>query len=330
MEKNVNILTGVRPTGSLTIANYLGAVKPLLELQNSGEEPLLFVADLHAITDYEPEQVKQYIRELVADYLALGVDPEKTTIYVQSVIKGQIMTLSAYLARLTTVAELLRVPTIKDKIKHGQSAESANALLFFYPVLMAADILIQRAKSIPVGEDQVAHLETTRVLAERFNKKYGEIFPIPKVTQVKSLRILSLKGDGKMSKSSPEGAIFLTDTLEEAEKKIKRAQTAGDKEMTPSLESLLLIVKMLDSTEEEQKRADDIIVRHKNGEQVMGEFKDLAIEIVKRFLTRFQTKRKEVLADPTYIDKVLEQGNDFARKNADETMVMVEKAMYGN
>ncbi|HCC23511.1 TPA: tryptophan--tRNA ligase [Candidatus Falkowbacteria bacterium] len=329
MEKNVNILTGVRPTGSLTIANYLGAVKPLLELQNAGEEPLLFVADLHAITDYEPSQVKGFIKELVADYLALGVDPAKTTIYIQSDIIGPLMTLTAYLARLTTVAELLRIPTIKDKIKHGQSPESANALLFFYPVLMAADILIQKSKSIPVGEDQVAHLETTRMLADRFNKKYGEVFPIPKVHQVKSLRILSLKGDGKMSKSSPDGAIFLTDTPEAAEKKIKSAQTAMDKEITPNLESLILIAKLLDSTEDEQKKVDDIIERHKAGEQVMGEFKGLVSEIVKRFLVKFQTKRAEVLKTPDYIVELLKKGADIASQNAEATMKQVEEKMFG-
>src|SRR3989339_702255 len=328
MSTEVNILTGVRPTGNLTIANYLGAVKPLLELQEKGEKPFLFVADLHAITDYEPHEVKKYIKELVADYLALGINPEKTTIYVQSAIKAEVMTLSIYLARLTTVAELLRVPTIKDKIKKGQKPESANALLFFYPVLMASDILIQKSKKIPVGEDQVAHLEVAKMLAERFNKKYGNFFTLPKVHQVKSLRILSLKGDSKMSKSLPEGAIFLTDTPAEAEKKLNKAQTAMDKQMTPSLESLLLIAKGLNSTEAEQKQIDEIIVQHKSGQQVMGQFKKLVIAIVKRFLQDFQAKRAEIVKNKKNIDSILENGAKVAIENARATLFEVEKHLY--
>ncbi len=320
-------LTGVRPTGVLTIANYLGALKPLIDLQKAGNKPYVFVADLHAFTDYEPAKVQEYVLELVADFIALGFDPKESPIYAQSQIKGQVTTLMSYLARLISVAELLRTPTLKDKIKANQNVENANALLLLYPVLMAADILIQKATIIPVGEDQLAHLEVMRELAVRFNKRYGNVFPIPKPEARKALRLLSLKGDGKMSKSSPEGALFLTDSPKVIEDKIKRAQTAFAGEMTPSLESLVFIAKNLTTDEKELEAIDDVIKRHMDGGNVMGEFKKLTISIVNNFLTNFQTKRNALMANPKELQKILDKGGKIAIKNANETLEEVESAM---
>lgn len=243
MLHKVEILTGIRPTGDLTIANYLGAVAPIIELQAQGLSPLVFVADLHAITDQEPAAVKQYIRGVVADYIALGIDPKKTKIYLQSDIAGEVTIFTVLLARLVSVAELLRVPTLKDKLKKNARPETANASLLLYPVMMAADILLNRAKKVAVGEDQLPHIEFTRLVARRFNKRYGKVFPIPEVLQIKPLRILSLKGEGKMSKTNPGGAIFLTDDLKTVANKIKSAETAFEGVMNEKLESLILIAK---------------------------------------------------------------------------------------
>lgn len=321
-----DIVTGVRPTGDLTIANYLGAIKPILDLQASGQKLMLFVADLHALTDNEPTVVQQYTKEVVIDYLALGINPDRTIIYKQSDIAGEVTTLTALLARQITVAELLRVPTLKDKLKANARAETANALLFLYPVMMAADILLQRAKQVPVGEDQLSHLEVTRLLAERFNKKYAEIFPLPQPLQIKSLRIQSLKGESKMSKSYPEGAIFLTDSLEQAAKKIKTAETGFAGEMNEKMTSHILVAKELAKSEVDKTAIDELVTRHQQGESVMAEFKQILTRIVQGFLQEFQTKRAEIAKDPARIDTILAAGAKVAKTNALDTLSSVQTA----
>jgi tryptophanyl-tRNA synthetase len=326
-EYKVEVLTGIRPSGDLTIANYLGAVRPIIALQKEKSSLMVFVADLHAMTDNEPKVVKQYIYNVVADYLALGLDPNKTTIFLQSDIAGEITTLTAFLSRLISVAELLRVPTLKDKLKKNAKPESANALLFLYPVMMASDILIQRAKLVPVGEDQMPHIELTRELARRFNKKYGKTFPLPQALQIKPIRILSLKGEGKMSKSKPEGAIFLNDDLKTVERKIKNAETAFESQMNEKLENLILIAKNLAKTEEEKEKIDLIIKEHLAGKKVMKDFKQILIEIVKNFLIEFQEKRNEVIKNKNYLQSILEKGGQIAKQNALETLEKVREVL---
>lgn len=328
MKHSIEFLTGIRPTGNLTVANYLGAVEPIIKLQNEGHSPLVFVADLHAITDNEPVIIKKFIYDVVADYIALGVDPTKTKIFVQSDIESEVAVLTTFLSRLINVAELLRVPTLKDKLKANAQPETANALLLLYPVMMTADILLQRTKKVPVGEDQLAHLEISRELARRFNKRYGEIFPIPQPLQIKTLRILSLKGNGKMSKTSPEGAIFLTDDAKNVAKKIKTAETAFEGIMNDKLDSHILIAKGLAKTESERDEIDAIIKVHKNGKPVMGQFKQLLTRIVQNFLKDFQEKRAEIIRDQSFIPSVLEEGAKVAKENAIETLRLVKKAMY--
>jgi len=327
IQYTTDIVTGVRPTGDLTIANYLGAIKPIIELQSQQKSLMMFVADLHALTDNEPDVVKQYTREVVIDYLALGIDPQKTIIYKQSDIAGEVTTLMALLARQISVAELLRVPTLKDKLKAGTRTETANALLLLYPVMMAADILLQGAKHVPVGEDQLSHLEVTRLLAERFNKKYGEILLLPQPLQVKALRIQSLKGDGKMSKSRPEGAIFLTDSLDKVAKKIKSAETAFAGEMNDTLASHILVAKELCQTTADREEIDRLVAEHLKGTAVMAEFKQIFARVVQEFLQTFQTKRAEITKDTSRIDAILVEGNKIARTNAQATLMAVQSAM---
>jgi len=327
LEYKVEVLTGIRPSGDLTIANYLGAIRPIVDLQKEKDSLMVFVADLHAMTDNEPKVVKQYIYNVVADYLALGLDPNKTIIFLQSDIAGEVTTLTAFLARLISVAELLRVPTLKDKLKKNAKPESANALLLLYPVMMASDILLQKAKLVAVGEDQMPHIELTRELARRFNKKYNKIFPIPQALQIKPIRILSLKGEGKMSKSKPEGAIFLTDDLKTVEIKIKNAETAFEGEMNEKLESLILIAKNLAKTEKEKEEIDLIIKEHLAGKKVMKEFKQVLIKIVKNFLIEFQEKRNEVIKNKNYLQSILEKGGKIAKQNAFETLEKVKEVL---
>lgn len=323
----VELLTGIRPTGDLTIANYLGAVAPIVELQDQGVSPVVFVADLHAMTDTEPATVSQYVHGVVADYVALGVDPKKVKIYLQSDVAGEVTTLTALLARHISVAELLRVPTLKDKLKNDVRPETANALLLLYPVMMAADILLNKAKLVAVGEDQLPHMEVARLLARRFNKKYGDLFPIPQVQQVKSLRICSLTGEGKMSKTNPGGAIFLADDTQTVARKIRVAETAFEGVMNDKLESHILIAKELAKTESERDEVDAIIEAHMAGKPVMGQFKQVLTRIVQNFNADFQAKRAEIVRDPSYIPSILEEGATVAKKNAIETLDEVMKAV---
>lgn len=328
-EYKTEILTGIRPTGGLTVANYVGAIKPIIELQKNGARPMIFVADLHALTDSEPSIAKKFTKELVADYIALGLDPGKTIIYAQSAIECQINVLTNLLARHISVAELLRVPTLKDKLKANARPETANALLLMYPVMMAADILIHRTKEVPVGEDQLAHIEVARELARRFNSRYGEIFPLPKAQKVKLFKILSLKGKSKMSKSLPEGAVFLTDAPEDAERKIKKAETATEGEMTENLKSHIELAKELSDSAAEQKQIDEIIEAHMAKKQVMGDFKNLFAKIVIEFLKKFQVRRNKILSDLDYVNSVLESGEKIAQSSANETLKIIRDALYG-
>ncbi|PJE73638.1 MAG: tryptophan--tRNA ligase [Candidatus Terrybacteria bacterium CG10_big_fil_rev_8_21_14_0_10_41_10] len=322
-EYKTKILTGLRPTNALTVANYLGAVKPILDLQGDGEKPFVFVADLHALTDNEPEVVNRRKEEIVAIYLALGLDPEKNVIYMQSDLKDLVYDLAMILARGITVSELLRVPALKDKIRPGVGPETANVLLALYPILMAADILIQRAEKVPIGEDQVSHLEVARELARKFNSKYGEVFPLPQPFAVNALKILSLKGDGKMSKSKPEWAILLTDTAKEIEKKIKSAETSFEGEMTPNLESIIKMAKGLTGDKEAHDKLDSLIIRHMKKEQVMGELKKLISEIACAFNENFQKKLMKIKSDENIVKNVLKDGGKIARERAEETMSLV-------
>ena len=330
MQYKVELLTGIRPTGDLTVANYLGAVAPIVKFQSEGISPLVFVADLHAITDNEPAIIKQYIYGIVADYIALGIDPQRAVIYRQSDIAGEVATLTALLARHISVAELLRVPTLKDKLKKNARPETANTLLLLYPVLMAADILLNRAKKVAVGEDQLAHMEVTRQLAKRFNKKYGNVFPLPEVLQIKSLRILSLKGEGKMSKTNPKGAIFLTDNMETVAKKIKATETAFEGVMSEKLKSHILVIKGLAKTEAELNELNTIIQAHKNGKRVMKQFKQLMTQVVQNFLQEFQEKRAKIMENQSYIPSILEKGAKIAKENALETLEEVRRVLQIN
>lgn len=326
-EYKTKILTGLRPSNVLTVANYLGAVKPVLDVQGGDEKPFIFVADLHALTDNEPSVVNKYSREIVAIYLALGLDPAKNVIYLQSDIKDIIYDLTMILARGITVSEILRVPALKDKIRPGVGPETANVLLAIYPIMMAADILAQRAEFVPVGEDQASHLEVARELARKFNSKYEEIFLMPKALEGEALKILSLKGEGKMSKSKPEGAILLTDTAKEIEKKIKSAETAFEGEMTPSLESLIKLAKGLDSDNKNTEKIDALLARHMQKEQVLGELKKLVAEIVANFNDSFQKKLAEIKSNENLVKSVLEEGAKVAGERAKETMDLVYKAL---
>ena len=319
------IVTGIRPTGDLHIGNYLGAVRPLLDVleEHKDAEVFVFVADLHGFTDNKPEIISAYRYEVVKDYLAFGLDKYVASGRVHLFIQSQIGELVSYLAlllsRYTTFNDLMRVPTLKDKLKSNQEAGQATALLGYYPVLMAADILIHNATIVPIGHDQLPHLEKTREFAEKFNNEFGEVFNLPQPQNIINLRILSLKGGTKMSKSYPEGAIFMNDGAKIVRQKVSRAETAMEGQMSPSFESLLTIGQALNVD------VDRFKAEHVAGKQIMGEFKKVLAEAIIVLTEDFQKKRADI-SDADAIGAVT-MGGDRARASAENMMDRVKRAV---
>ena len=327
LEYKVDVFTGIRPSGGLHIANVIGSVNTIVTLQKKEEigRPMVFVADLHALTDAEPKDTQKNVIEVVKDYIALGLDPKSCDIFIQSELIEEISELNLYLSRLITVSELLRVPTLKEKIKKNMEVSNASVLLAMYPIMMASDILLQKSKFVPVGQDQQAHIDIARYLARKFNKAYGETIPVPNIlTLGEPERIKSLSGDGKMSKTNPSGAILLDDPIEVSLSKIKKAQSAFAGEMTDSLDSLIKIGKFV-ANEDEKEKIEEIVKRHMNGGNVMGEFKQVLSVAMQRYLKEFQEKKSK-LSDSEII-KIVQDGGKIAKENAKETIKEVRRSM---
>lgn len=324
---NKRIVTGIRPTATLTIANLIGAVFPLLGLQKQSEsnEILVFVATLHGLTDHETEQLKTI--DIVKDYIALGLDPSKIVIFDQFALRKEVALLKLYFERHITVSRACNVPTLKDKLKDGQKPQNATVSLMSYPIMMAVDIFLQDAGIVPVGKDQFAHMEVARKLADDFNEKYGngkQVIVRPETMNIdEPVNILSLSGEGKMSKSKPEGAIFLTDKPAEIRKKVKRAETVFEGQKSEKIDSLITIAKSI--APERSEEIDELIKKHFNGEKVMGTFKALVAEIITDFTTQFQERRAHITEQE--VQEILDKGIVVARANAEKVLNRVEEAL---
>ena len=330
LEYKTDIFTGIRSSGQLTIGNVMGAVHPILkciEDENPEQKPLVFVADLHALTDGEPKDTQSQVLGIIKTYMALGLDESKADIFIQSHIAAEVAELDLYLSRLVTLAELMRVPTLKEKLKGGENEVNANLLLAMYPVMMASDILLQQSRRIPVGQDQTSHIEMARYFATKFNKRYGETFYIPTMfTYGNSISVKSLTGTGKkMSKSEPNGAIILDDDINISLKKVKRAQTAFAGEKSDSLEALIDIGRFVAKDEKEVEVLNTVIDKHFAGENVMGEFKGIVSDYLERFLKNYQDKRASYSDE--YILEFVKKGNSIAKENAQQTLRDVREAM---
>ncbi len=321
------LITGIRPTANLTVANLIGAAVPLLDLQKSDNEILVFVATMHGLTDHEPNEIMGSVDEVVKDYLALGLDPERVTIFDQRAVRRQVALLKLYLERHITVARACRVPTLKEKLREGQTPEQANVLLMGYPIMMAADILLQDAEIVPVGKDQYSHMEVARELTDAFNAKYGKkhrVFIRPEtLNREEPVNILALVGDTKMSKSKPESAIFLTDSPAAIKKKIMRAETALEGEMSEKLDSLVKMAISLAPQREAEVKS--LIDSHMAGEKMMGSFKKILVEILTDFTSTFQEKRSTV--SDGLVQDILAAGALKAQSNADKVLLRVEKSL---
>ena len=309
------LVSGIKPTGELTIGNYIGAIKQFIEYQEKYES-YIFVADMHALTVHnDPKELKKRIKDIVALYLACGIDPEKTTIFIQSENMYH-ANLSWILECNTMMGEASRMIQYKEKSKKGDTTVG----LFTYPILMAADILLYDADVVPTGIDQKQHVELARDIAERFNHKYGETFKLPEpLIDDETSKIYDLQDPTKkMSKSddSDKGCIFLLDDVESARKKIMSAVTDSDnkihydKENKPGISNLLVIyssITNLSIKEAEEKFKD------KN----YGEFKKAVADEVCKFLFELQEKYNEILSS-SEIDAYLDKSNEKVRKIASE------------
>ncbi len=318
------MLSGIKPTGQLTLGNYIGALRNFVKYQDD-YEMIVFIANLHCITEYqEPEQLKKNLTDAVALYLACGLDPEKATIFLQTDVHehaelGYIMACNTYLG------ELNRMTQFKDKTAKGE--KNLTAGLYTYPCLMAADILLYNADYVPVGEDQKQHVELTRDLAIRFNNKYSKTFTVPEPLVAKvGARIMSLQDPSKkMSKSDEtnKGCIYLLDDLKVARKKIMSAVTDSvgviqlDKENQPGLYNLIEIASSLTN-----RSMEDIVLEFHD--QGYGKLKGYVADVVCAELKKIQTRYNEILASHT-LEKVLEEGAKKAEKIAHETLANVKK-----
>ena len=319
------ILTGIKPTGQLTLGNYIGVLKHLPQAIDRGES-FIFIADLHALTlPIDPEVLRQNSIDLACFYLAAGLDPNKATLFLQSSVSAH-AELNAIFQNYLYMGELSRMTQFKDKA--SKMKESAIGLgLFAYPVLMAADIVLYDATIVPVGEDQVQHVEITRDLVNRFNNRYGDVLQMPKAEIRKvGARIMSLSDPTKkMSKSDPKGDIFLKDDLKTIRKKIMSAVTDSgseikyDVENKPGISNLLTIYAALKdiSIEDAEKEFDG---------KRYGEFKGAVADLVCEELGAFQQRYQEILDSKSYV-KVLQDGAKRAQEVANKTLKRVQTAV---
>lgn len=317
------VLSGIRATGRLHLGNYLGAVKGMLQLQNDHRYQSLFmVADVHALTTpYDPEILRINRREVIVDYLAAGLDPEKSVLFQQADVPTH-LELAFYLSSVTTIAKMQHLPTFKDKVK--QYPQHATMALLNYPVLMSADILVYTAGLVPVGIDQEPHLEVAREIARRMNQDYGLDFPEPQRFATEGEYIPSLTGEGKMSKSVEGSFINLTDTQDVIRQKVRSVPTAtlAGGEMGPGIKALFAFVKLLAPNElgRFQSAYDDGSLR-------FVELKDLVAEAIYTELEPFQQKRAQLVANPDFVNEVIKQGAGQARALSEPTVAQVRQAM---
>lgn len=319
------VLSGIRATGRLHLGNYLGAVKGMLVLQNNPDyETLYCVVDLHAATTpYDPKSLPQKTRDVVLDYLACGIDPKKSALYVQSDLADLIAQLSFYFSTVVSVARMQHLPTYKDKVK--QYPEHVTMALLNYPILMAADILIYKASLVPVGIDQEPHLEIAREVARKMNDIYGTDFPEPKRFATKGEYVPSLTGVGKMSKSVEGSFINLTDSYDEVRKKIRSIPTAtvSGGEMTKGIKSLFTLAELFMPKNEYAFFKSN----YENRKLLFVQLKDSLSEYIYKELEPIQKRREELSENSVYVDKVLKDGVKKARTIAEKTVKEVREKM---
>ena len=327
MKKEV-VLSGIRPTGFLHLGNYFGAMRNYVRMQDEFN-CYFFVADLHSLTTHpDTKELRNSVLRVIAENIACGLDPDKVAFYVQSMVP-EISELYLYLNMLAYKGELEKTTTFKDKVR--LQPDNVNAGLLTYPVLMAADILIHRAVKVPVGKDQEQHLEMSRNFAERFNHRYGEVFPAPQAFNFGSglAKIMSLDGNGKMSKSENQmSTLYLEDSDELIRKKIMKAKTDSgptepDSEKPDYIENLFTLLKLVSSADVHDKFNADFnncVIRY-------GDLKKQLAEDMALFIKPIREKAASIQQDKAYLDKIMREGADKARASAAATIKAVRDAI---
>ena len=333
MEKK-RILTGDRPTGKLHIGHYFGSIRKRVEMQNSGNYDMyILIADVQALTDNfnNPEKVRKNVRELMIDYLACGLDPEKVTIYIQSMIP-ETAELTVYFSNLVTISRLQRNPTVKTEIAQKKElfGESVTYGFLGYPVSQAADITTFEGELVPAGEDQEPLIEQAREIVRKFNNIYGDVLKEPQIVLSEGKRIKGLDGNDKMGKSLGN-AIYLSDSEEEITKKVMSAVTDPNRIKKDDLGNpdicMVAYYHKLFSSEEEVEEVCRECREGKRG--CVGCKKQLAKNIIE-FLRPIREKRAYYEEHPEIVDKILKEGTEKARRTAKETIKKVKKAMKLN
>jgi tryptophanyl-tRNA synthetase len=314
------VVSGIRPTGNLHLGNYFGAVRNFLKMQRENK-CFFFIADYHSLTTHpKPEDLHGNIRQVLAEYLACGIDPEIATVFIQSDVP-EVTELYLLLNMNAYVGELERTTSFKEKIRN--QPDNINAGLLTYPVLMAADIIIHRANKVPVGKDQEQHLEMTRRFARRFNTMYEvDYFPEPDAYNFseKLLKIPGLDGTGKMGKSEGNG-IFLADTPQDIRKKVMRAvtdegpKTPGEKPSVP-VQNLFTLMKVIS----DPSTVKYFTEKHASCEIRYGEMKKQLAEDIIRVTEPVRERISQILDDKKYLARVVIEGAEKARASASKTL----------
>lgn len=316
------VVSGIRPTGNLHLGNYFGALKNFIQMQNE-HHCYFFIADYHSLTTHPtPQDLHGNVKQVLAEYLAAGLDPEKSTLYVQSDVPETaelylILNMNAY------IGELERCTSFKDKIR--QQPQNVNAGLLTYPTLMAADIILHKATKVPVGKDQEQHLEMTRQFSNRFNRLYNvDYFPEPQAFNFGQalVKIPGLNGSGKMGKSEGEGnAIYLADDPVSIRKKVMRAVTdAGPQqlnqekpEVIENLFQLMRVVSQADTVQYFNEQYNNCTIRY-------GDLKKQLAEDMVLFTAPFRERILEITSDDAYLSKVARLGKEKAQESAAKTI----------
>jgi tryptophanyl-tRNA synthetase len=327
--KRKRILTGDRPTGKLHLGHYVGTLANRVKLQDE-YEVFLLVADYHMLTTRSErehvDQVAGNARELVLDYLSVGVDPEKTTIYIQSLVP-EVAEIFLIFSMLVTVPRLQRVPTLKE-VMADLHIENPSAGLLIYPVLQAADILIVRADLVPVGKDQESHIEVCREIARRFNLQYGNVFPEPESLIGDVATLVGTDGKAKMSKSL-NNAIFLSDDPETVQQKIRRMYTDPKRlrATDPGTVEGNPVFIYHDAFNPNTEEIEDLKARYRKGTVGDVEVKQKLMTAVNNFLEPVRERRQTYLEKPKLVEEIIRHGTEKVTKEARETVRLMREAM---
>ena len=328
MSQKEIVVSGIRSTGYLHLGNYFGAIHNYVKMQED-YDCYFFVADYHSLTTHpDPKDLKANVFRVAAENIASGLDPEKVALYAQSDIP-EIPELYLMMNMLAYKGELEKVPTFKDKVR--LNPDNVNAGLLTYPVLMAADILIHRGVKVPVGKDQEQHLEMARNFAQRFNNRYGEIFPEPQVFRFdeNTVKIMSLDGTGKMSKSENVNAtIYLNDDEDTIRKKIMKAKTdsgpvEANSEMPEYIRNIFQLMQLVSAADTHAT----FLEAYNNCNIRYGDMKKQLAEDMAAFIKPIRERAADLQQDEDSLRKILKAGAEKARESASKTIAIARKAI---